>query len=308
MSGFFVPHDLKAPLKGAASGPLAGLTAAVKDMYDIAGETHRRRQSGLACASAKPAAKHAAAVAEAARRRRDHHRQDDLRRVLLQRRRHQRALRHAAEPARAGPHSRRLVERTRRRRPRPAPATSRSAPTPAARCASRPRSAGSTASAPRTAASTPRGAMDMSPSFDTVGWFAQRRGRVPHGRGGAARRRGASRADRTNLLIADDAFAQADEPVAALLRDALERDGRRAAASRSTSRSRRTASIRGATRSASSRRTRSGRSTAASSRRRSRSFGPGVAERMADRVEGHRGARPMRRGTVRAPRASTSAR
>ena len=38
MSGFFVPHDLKAPLKGAANGPLAGLTAVVKDMYDIAGE------------------------------------------------------------------------------------------------------------------------------------------------------------------------------------------------------------------------------------------------------------------------------
>jgi amidase len=33
-----VPHDLKAPLVGAASGPLAGLTAMVKDMYDIAGE------------------------------------------------------------------------------------------------------------------------------------------------------------------------------------------------------------------------------------------------------------------------------
>ena len=34
----FVPHDLAAPLKGAASGPLAGLNAVVKDMYDIAGE------------------------------------------------------------------------------------------------------------------------------------------------------------------------------------------------------------------------------------------------------------------------------
>jgi amidase len=34
----FVPHDLKAPLVGASSGPLAGLTCVVKDMYDIAGE------------------------------------------------------------------------------------------------------------------------------------------------------------------------------------------------------------------------------------------------------------------------------
>src|SRR5262249_33199284 len=32
----FVPHDLSEPLVGAAQGPLAGLTAAVKDMYDIA--------------------------------------------------------------------------------------------------------------------------------------------------------------------------------------------------------------------------------------------------------------------------------
>jgi amidase len=34
---FFVPHDLVAPLPGATFGPLAGLTVAVKDMYDIAG-------------------------------------------------------------------------------------------------------------------------------------------------------------------------------------------------------------------------------------------------------------------------------
>ncbi|MGH7914663.1 MAG: amidase family protein, partial [Candidatus Binataceae bacterium] len=35
----FVPHDLTAPIVGAASGPLAGLTAAVKDMVDIPGYT-----------------------------------------------------------------------------------------------------------------------------------------------------------------------------------------------------------------------------------------------------------------------------
>jgi amidase len=33
----FVPHDLGAPLAGAETGALAGLTFAVKDMYDIAG-------------------------------------------------------------------------------------------------------------------------------------------------------------------------------------------------------------------------------------------------------------------------------
>jgi amidase len=34
----FVPHDLKQPLIGAARGPLAGLTAVIKDMYAVAGE------------------------------------------------------------------------------------------------------------------------------------------------------------------------------------------------------------------------------------------------------------------------------
>src|SRR5437660_1533313 len=33
----FVPHDLTAPLRGAPAGPLAGLTAVVKDMFDIVG-------------------------------------------------------------------------------------------------------------------------------------------------------------------------------------------------------------------------------------------------------------------------------
>ena len=34
---FFVPHDIAAPVAGSGDGPLAGLEAAVKDMYDIAG-------------------------------------------------------------------------------------------------------------------------------------------------------------------------------------------------------------------------------------------------------------------------------
>jgi amidase len=41
MPGFrtaFVPHDLTAAVVGAGTGSLAGLTAVVKDMYDIAGE------------------------------------------------------------------------------------------------------------------------------------------------------------------------------------------------------------------------------------------------------------------------------
>ena len=34
---FFVPHNLAAPVTGSGTGPLTGLTAGVKDMYDIAG-------------------------------------------------------------------------------------------------------------------------------------------------------------------------------------------------------------------------------------------------------------------------------
>ena len=62
MSGeFFVPHDLDAPVRGAASGPLAGLTAVVKDMYDIAG-TRTGGGSPEWLAEHKPAMRHAAVV------------------------------------------------------------------------------------------------------------------------------------------------------------------------------------------------------------------------------------------------------
>jgi amidase len=59
--GAFVPHNLKTPLPGNPRGPLAGLTAAVKDMYDIAGErTGGGNPDWLA--AQQPATKHAAAV------------------------------------------------------------------------------------------------------------------------------------------------------------------------------------------------------------------------------------------------------
>ncbi len=60
---FFVPHNLKEPIAGAAVGPLAGLTAVVKDMYDIAGyQTGGGNPEWLA--AQKPASKHASAVAK----------------------------------------------------------------------------------------------------------------------------------------------------------------------------------------------------------------------------------------------------
>lgn len=57
----FVPHDLEAPVKGAASGPLAGLTAAVKDMYDIAG-TKSGGGSPAWLEHAKPATRNASVI------------------------------------------------------------------------------------------------------------------------------------------------------------------------------------------------------------------------------------------------------
>jgi amidase len=58
---FFVPHNLDAPVVGAQTGPLGGLTAVVKDMYDIAGS---RTGGGSPdwLAAQKPASRHANAV------------------------------------------------------------------------------------------------------------------------------------------------------------------------------------------------------------------------------------------------------
>jgi amidase len=57
----YVPHDIAAPLAGATSGVLSGLTVAIKDMFDIAGE----RASGGSPAwleAQQPAQRHSAVV------------------------------------------------------------------------------------------------------------------------------------------------------------------------------------------------------------------------------------------------------
>ena len=61
-SSAFVPHDIAASIKGAGSGPLAGLTLAVKDMYDIAGERTGGGSPEWLTTHA-PAVKHAGVVA-----------------------------------------------------------------------------------------------------------------------------------------------------------------------------------------------------------------------------------------------------
>jgi len=60
---FLVPHDLDAPVAGSAAGALAGLAAIVKDMYDIVGA---RTGSGNPAwlAAQQPARTHASAVAK----------------------------------------------------------------------------------------------------------------------------------------------------------------------------------------------------------------------------------------------------
>jgi len=62
MSGsFFVPHNVSAPIRGSPVGPLAGLTAVVKDMYDVVG-TRTGGGSPEWLMDQKPATRHAAVV------------------------------------------------------------------------------------------------------------------------------------------------------------------------------------------------------------------------------------------------------
>ncbi len=60
---FYVPHDIAAPIAGSPGGPLAGLAAVVKDLYDIAG-TRTGGGSPEWLAAQSPARAHAAAVAK----------------------------------------------------------------------------------------------------------------------------------------------------------------------------------------------------------------------------------------------------
>jgi amidase len=61
-SSAFVPHDIAQPVPGAATGPLAGLTFAVKDLFDIAGE--RTGGGSPEWLAAHPPAAHTAAAVQ----------------------------------------------------------------------------------------------------------------------------------------------------------------------------------------------------------------------------------------------------
>ena len=218
MNGFFVPHNLKAPINGAPAGALAGLTAVVKDMYDIAGErTGGGNPTWLA--HQKPASENA----------------DAVRKILgagativgkticdeffysvagINA--------HYGTPANV-------------RAPGRIPGGSSSGSAAAAAAGACDFALGSdTGGSVRVPAALcglygirttlgrvdKRGAMDMSPSFDTIGWLAATAG-VFRRVGGALLGGTADRAALSAVIVADDAFAEADQPVAAVLRDAL---------------------------------------------------------------------------------------
>jgi len=218
MSGFFVPHDLKAPIKGAAKGPLAGLSAAVKDLYAIAGEKAGAGNPDW-LAQAPVATKHAAAVEKllaAGASIIGKTITDEFFYSVTGMNAHYGTPPNLRAPGRI-----------------PGGSSSGSAAATAAGCCDF--ALGSdTGGSVRVPASfcglygirtthgriDTSGAMDMSPSFDTIGWFAQGAG-VFRAVGHVLLDDKAVAAPIAQMLVPGDAFAQADEPVAALLRDAL---------------------------------------------------------------------------------------
>ena len=220
MSGFFVPHDLKRPLKGASDGPLAGLSAVVKDMYDIAGE---RAGGGNPdwLATQKPAASHASAVATILGAG-----ATIVGKTICDEFFYSVAgiNAHYGTPANV-------------RAPGRIPGGSSSGSAAATAAGVCDFALGSdTGGSVRIPASfcglygirttygrvDTKGCMDMAPSFDTIGWFANGQG-VFRRVGQVLLGGEAKRAAIGNLLIADDGFAEADEAVVALLRTALDR-------------------------------------------------------------------------------------
>jgi amidase len=222
VSEFFVPHDLKAPIAGKPTGALAGLTVAVKDMYDIAGQrTGAGNPDWLA--NAKPAAAHAAAVQKllAAGA-------TIIGKTICDEFFYSVAgmNAHYGTPANL-------------RAPGRIPGGSSSGSAAAAAAGACDFALGSdTGGSVRIPASLcglygirttlgrvdAKGAMDMAPSFDTIGWLAatagvfRRVGEVLLGDSAVA-------SSIETLLVADDALAEADAAVAALLRDALDAFG-----------------------------------------------------------------------------------
>jgi amidase len=220
VSAFFVPHDLDKPIAGASSGPLTGLTCAVKDLYDIASS---RTGGGSPdwLAAQQPAAAHAAAVKKLL----------DAGATIVGKTICDEffysvsgANAHYGTPANL-------------RAPKRLPGGSSSGSAAATAAGVCDFALGSdTGGSIRIPASfcgiygirptldrvDLSGAMAMAPSFDVAGWFANGPGLFR--RVGPVLLDGARvAAPIERLIFADDAFAQADAEVAALLKAALER-------------------------------------------------------------------------------------
>jgi amidase len=217
---FFVPHNLDAPIVGAQAGPLAGLTAVVKDMYDIAGS---RTGGGSPdwLAAQKPASQHASAVAKilaAAATITGKTICDEFFYSVSGVNAHYGTPLNIRAPGRI-----------------PGGSSSGSAAACSANACDF--ALGSdTGGSVRVPASFNgvyglrpthgrvdlTGAMAMAPSFDVAGWFAHGPGVLR--RVGAVLLQGSAVSERTTrLLVAADAFAQADAEVAALCREFLKR-------------------------------------------------------------------------------------
>jgi amidase len=219
-SSFFVPHDLEAPVRGAVTGPLAGLTVVVKDMYDIAG-TRTGGGNPEWLAKQKPATRNAAVVGQ----------------IL------------AAGATITGKTicdeffysvtgvNAHYGTPTNVRAPGRLPGGSSSGSAAACAANACDFALGSdTGGSVRIPASFNglyglrpthgridlAGAMAMAPSFDVGGWFANAPG-VFQRVGTVLLRGGAIAAPVTNLVLASDAFAQADEKIASLGRQFLKR-------------------------------------------------------------------------------------
>ena len=160
---------LRAPVRGAGNGPLAGFTAVVKDMYDIAGSrTGGGNPEWLA--AQQPAARHAVAIEQilaAGATITGKTICDEFFYSVAGANAHYGTPANLRAPGRcpAAPRA------ARRRHAVPMPAISRSAAIPADRCVSRPHSTGFMACARPTAASTSRERWPWR-HFDVAGWFA----------------------------------------------------------------------------------------------------------------------------------------
>jgi len=197
---FFVPHNLDAPIVGAETGPLAGLTAVVKDMYDIAGS---RTGGGSPdwLAAQKPAGRHASAVEKilaAGATITGKTICDEFFYSVSGVNAHYGTPSNVRAPGRV-----------------PGGSSSGSA----AACGA---FNGVYGLRPTHGRVDLIGAMAMAPSFDVAGWFANAPGILR--RVGAVLLQGSAVNTRTaRLLVATDAFAQADAEVALLCREFLDR-------------------------------------------------------------------------------------